>query len=113
MTSEDIREYCLSFKGVTEGFPFDDDGLVFKVIGKMFVLLSLQDRWLNLKCDPEKAIMLREQYDFVTPGYHMSKKHWNTIDLNGPVSEKLLKQWIKESYDLVYNSLPLKTRRQQ
>ncbi len=112
MTIEDVREYCLSFKEVTEGFPFDEDTLVFKVMGKMFALLSLEERRLNLKCDPEKAVSLREQYDFVTPGYHMSKIHWNSIDINGRVPEKLLKDWIKESYDLIYNSLPRKIREQ-
>src|SRR5512145_2771038 len=98
MTVDAIREYCLSLKAVTEGFPFGEDALVFKVKGKMFALLSLQDRWLNLKCDPEIAIQLREKYESVTPGYHMSKVHWNTIDLNGSVPERTLKEWITDSY---------------
>jgi predicted DNA-binding protein (MmcQ/YjbR family) len=110
MTIDAIREYCIRLKEVTESFPFGDDALVFKVKGKMFALLSLQDKWLNLKCDPEKAIQLREQYESVTPGYHMSKIHWNTIDLDGNVPEKLLREWITDSYNLVIKGLPKKVR---
>jgi len=108
MTTEAVREFCIAMKAVTESFPFDDDALVFKVKGKMFALVSLQDRWLNLKCDPEKAIALREQYDAVTPGYHMSKIHWNTIDLEGNIPEKVIKEWIVDSYELVVEGLPKK-----
>jgi predicted DNA-binding protein (MmcQ/YjbR family) len=110
MTIDAIREFCIRLKDVTESFPFDDDALVFKVKGKMFALLSLQDRWLNLKCEPEKAITLREQYESVTPGYHMNKRHWNTIDLGGNIPEKLIKEWIAESYELVVAGLPKKSR---
>lgn len=110
MTIDAIREFCIRLKDVTESFPFDDDALVFKVKGKMFALLSLQDRWLNLKCEPEKAITLREQYESVTPGYHMNKRHWNTIDLGGNIPEKLIKEWIVESYELVVAGLPKKSR---
>jgi len=108
MTTEAVREFCIAMKAVTESFPFDDDALVFKVKGKMFALVSLQDRWLILKCDPEKAIALREQYDAVTPGYHMSKIHWNTIDLESNLPEKLINQWIVDSYRLVVEGLPKK-----
>jgi len=108
MTTEAVREFCIAMKAVTESFPFDDDALVFKVKGKMFALVSLQDRWLNLKCDPEKAIALREQYDAVTPGYHMNKIHWNTIDLESNLPEKLINQWIVDSYRLVVEGLPKK-----
>ena len=110
MTIDAVREFCINLKAVTESFPFDDDALVFKVKGKMFALLSLQDRWLNLKCDPEKAVRLREEYEFVAPGYHMSKRHWNTIDLKGNIPEKLIKEWITDSYALVVAGLPQKSR---
>jgi predicted DNA-binding protein (MmcQ/YjbR family) len=110
MTTENIREFCLSLKDVTESFPFDDDALVFKVKGKMFALTSLEDRTLTLKCDPEKAIELREQYTAVIPGYHMNKKYWNTLLLNSNLSEKLLKAWIVDSYGLVVKGLPGKMR---
>ncbi len=106
MSPETVREYCLTLKGVAESFPFDDDTLVFKVMGKIFALVSLEARSLNLKCDPEKAIALRESYDDVTPGYHMNKKYWNTIQLTGHVPEKLIREWITDSYRLVVAGLP-------
>ena len=112
MTIEEIREYCLALKAVTESFPFGEDALVFKVQGKMFGLLSLDDHWLNLKCDPEKAISIREHHPSVIPGYHMSKKHWNTIYLDGSVPDKLLREWITDSYNLVVDGLPLKLKRE-
>ena len=108
-------EYCLSKKGTTEHFPFDEDTLVFKVGDKMFALTSLT-KWeqgnptINLKCDPEQAEELRNQYDAVTPGYHMNKKHWNTVAINQEVSDSLLKEWIDHSYELVFRSLPVKKR---
>jgi predicted DNA-binding protein (MmcQ/YjbR family) len=110
ISTESIRDYCLSLKAVTESFPFGEDALVFKVKNKMFALLSLDDHWLNLKCDPETAISLREQYPYVTPGYHMSKKHWNTIDLDAGIPERLIRQWIVDSYNLVVAGLPKKLR---
>jgi len=110
MLPETVREYCLSFRGVTESFPFDEDTLVFKVMGKIFALLSLEGHTLNLKCDPEKAISLRDTYDAVTPGYHMNKKHWNTIDLTGQVPEKLIREWITDSYQIVVQGLSKKDR---
>lgn len=110
MLPETVRAFCLQKKGVTESFPFNEDALVFKVQGKMFALMSLEERTLNLKCDPEMAISLREQYSWVTPGYHMSKVHWNTIDLNGPVPEKMVCEWITGSYNLVVASLSRKLR---
>jgi predicted DNA-binding protein (MmcQ/YjbR family) len=112
MIPETIREFCLSMKGVTESFPFDNDTLVFKVMGKIFALVSLEARSLNLKCDPEKAIALREEYTAVIPGYHMNKKYWNTIQLSGAVPEKLIRAWITESYDLVVEGLTGKERRE-
>lgn len=109
MNIEELRTYCLSKKGTTESFPFDSDTLVFKVSGKMFCLTSLSDPGsINLKCDPEKAIELREKYINVQPGYHMNKKMWNTILMDENISKKLLKEWITDSYLLVVKKLPKK-----
>ena len=113
MNLETYYEYCLSKKGVTEHFPFDEETLVFKVGGKMFALSSLS-QWenskpsANLKCNPDKAQELRAQYDDVQPGWHMSKIHWNTIAINQGVPDKLVKELISHSYDLVFKSLPKK-----
>ncbi len=114
MNIEEIRDYCLAKPGVTEGFPFNDTALVFKVAGKMYALLDLSEesRGLSLKCDPELAIELREQHPEVTPAYHFNKKHWNTIIMDGSVSDQLVRQWIDHSYDLVVQSLP-KARREK
>lgn len=103
MNIEELRAYALGKDGVEEGFPFGEDTLVFKVGGKMFLLtgLSAVPLEFNVKCDPDKAIALREQYDCVQPGYHMNKKHWNTVVVDGTLSNRLLKQMIDESYDLV------------
>lgn len=102
MNIEELRDYCILLKGVTEEFPFDETTLVFKVAGKMFCLTDLEDKFaIALKNTPEKNMELREQYPAVKPGYHMSKKHWNTIDVDGSVPDDLLKDWIDESYDLV------------
>jgi predicted DNA-binding protein (MmcQ/YjbR family) len=106
MNIESFREYCLSKPATSESFPFDENTLVFKVAGKMFALTDLVDDFsINLKCDPEKCIELREHYNCVIPGYHMSKKHWNTILIDGSVDDKLLKEWIDLSYNLVVLSL--------
>ncbi len=111
MNIEDLRLYCLSKKGVTESFPFDEDTLVFKVMGKMFCLTSLSESdSINIKCDPEKAIELREQYPCVQPGYHMNKKMWNTVIFDGSVSNKFLKEWIDHSYDEVVAGLTKKLK---
>jgi predicted DNA-binding protein (MmcQ/YjbR family) len=108
---ESFRNYCLSKKGVTEEFPFDSRTLVYKVMGKMFALTDIDDfESVNLKCDPEKAIQLREEFEAVQPGYHMSKKHWNSIIMDGSVKDSLIKEWIDHSYELVWLSLPLKIR---
>lgn len=110
MDVETLREYCLSKKDVTESFPFDDVTLVFKVMGKMFALVNLDgDLSVNIKCDPEKAIEYREHYPSVLPGYHMDKKHWNTVMIDGTISDKLLKEWITDSYNLVIKKLPKKS----
>jgi predicted DNA-binding protein (MmcQ/YjbR family) len=106
MNIESLREYCLSKKGTTESFPFDDVTLVFKVCDKMFALMHLEgDLSINLKCDPEKAISLREKYHSVIPGYHMNKKYWNTILINSSVTESLIYGWIDHSYDEVVKKL--------
>ena len=115
MNIQHYFDYCLSKKAVTEHFPFDEDTLVFKVGGKMFALSSLS-QWekgtpsVNLKCDPERAGELRANFDGIKPGYHMSKIHWNTIDVNGDVPDKLLQELIDHSYDLVFSSLTKKVR---
>ena len=100
---EQIRDYCLKKKSVTEEFPFDEETLVFKVMGKIFILASLDSIPLqfNLKCDPEKAIELREEYEAVQPGYHMNKRHWNTIIIDGSIPSKKILEWIDHSYNLV------------
>jgi predicted DNA-binding protein (MmcQ/YjbR family) len=107
MNIEDFRTYCLSKKGVTEEFPFDETTLVFKVMGKMFALTDLDgDFSINLKCDPDLAIELREQHPAVQPGYHMNKKHWNTVLMDGSISQKLIFEWTDHSYNLVVCQLP-------
>ena len=106
MNLEDLREYCLKKPGVCESFPFDEETLVFKVMDKMFCLTSLNPPFnINLKCDPEIIFELREKYDYVLPGYHMNKNHWNTIDLSQNVKEKLVYEWIDNSYNLVVDGL--------
>ena len=111
MNVEIIREYCLSKKGTTEGFPFGEDTLVFKVCDKMFALVNLGgDLSVNLKCDPEKAIDIRERYPVVTPGYHMNKRSWNTVLIDGSVPEAIIFEWIDHSYDQVVQKLPKKLR---
>lgn len=104
MNIEELREFVLHKEAVTEGFPFGEDTLVFKVNGKVFLLAALDSSPLqfNVKCDPEKAIQLREEYpDSVLPGYHMNKKHWNTIIVDGRLTAKQLKEMIDDSYNLV------------
>lgn len=111
MNIEEYRDYCLSLPFVTEEFPFDKNTLVFKVAGKMFALTDVESyTGINLKCDPEEAILLREEYPAVQPGYHMSKIHWNTIIMDGSIDDDLLKKWIKDSYDLVVDKLPKKLK---
>ena len=103
MNIETLRDYCLSKPGVEETLPFGPDTLVFKVNGKIFLLAGLDnpDFRFNVKCDPDKAIELREEYPSVLPGYHMNKKHWNTVVVDGSVSSSKLKEWIDNSYELV------------
>ena len=107
MNIEEFREYCIAKKGTTEELPFDETTLVFKVMGKIFAITKIDEfNSFNVKCDPERAVQLRETYAGVLPGYHMSKKHWNTIVLDGSVPEDKAFQWIDDSYDLVVAKLP-------
>ena len=106
MDIEEIRKYCLSKKGVAEGFPFNETTLAFKVMGKIFVLTSLEGAlYVNLKCDPASAIELRDNHPAVQPGYHMNKKHWNTVYVDGSMRESLIHQLIDHSYDMVVAGL--------
>ena len=112
MNVESLREYCLSKKSVTEDFPFGETTLVFRVKEKIFLLVALDADPLqfNAKCNPEKATGLREEYDAIKPGYHMNKKHWNTIVIDGSIPNKLVKEMIDDSYNLIVQSLPKKSR---
>ncbi len=102
MDIESLHEYCIKKKGVTESFPFGEDTLVFKVNGKIFALVNLEgDLSINLKCEPARALEIRERYASVTPGYHMNKKHWNTINFDGTIPDKEVFSWIDHSYDLI------------
>ena len=114
MDIEAYRNYCLSKKGVTESFPFDEEVLVFKVMNKVFALGNINSRPLkiNLKCDPEKALEYRELHEEVRPGYHMNKKHWNTVDFEGSLPEKTLCHFINHSYELVVSKLTKKEKEQ-
>src|SRR2546428_5539270 len=111
MDLADFREYCLTKPGATEGTPFGETVLVFKVGGKMFALVSLDQvpARMNLKCDPDLALELRDRYEQVRPGYHMNKKHWNTVDIEGGIPDAELRKMIDHSYDLVVNTLPKST----
>jgi len=111
MTAEEVISFCLDKKGAEETYPFGADTLVVKVGGKMFALLDVVKLdSINLKCDPELAIELRERYEAVQPGYHMNKKHWNTVYFDGTIPVAKLKEWINHSYDLVVASLSAKIR---
>jgi predicted DNA-binding protein (MmcQ/YjbR family) len=111
MQIEAFRDFCLSLAGVTEGFPFDEQTLVFKVGGKIFALTDVDDfESINVKCDPETAIELREKYNDIKLGYHMNKKHWNTIVVNGDVPDAEIMRWVRHSYELVLLSLPKKVQ---
>ena len=107
MNIEEFQTYCLSKPGVTEGFPFDEVTLVFKVMGKIFAITGLdsEEFRVNLKCDPERAIDLREEFPEIIPGYHMNKKHWNTVSFEGGLRNAFLKELIDHSYDLVAKKL--------
>lgn len=109
MNIEEFRDYCISKPGVSESFPFDSTTLVFKVMGKMFALADIEEfSSMNLKCNPEFALELRERYQAVQPGFHMNKKHWNTVSIHMDASDKEIYQWIDDSYNLVVQSLTKK-----
>ena len=114
MNVEEFRVYCLGKPLVTEEFPFDETTLVFKVAGKMFALTGLDDPEfkVNLKCDPDRSVVLREEYESIRPGWHMNKKHWNTVHVDGSFPEELFVELIDHSYALVVKSLPKKIREQ-
>ena len=111
MNIEEYRSFCLGLPGVSEDFPFDEETLVFKVMGKMFALTDV-DIFIsfNAKCKPDDCIELREQYSGIKPGYHMSKKHWNTIETDGSVPDELMYKLLRDSYDLVVVGLTKKAR---
>ncbi|WP_461532185.1 MmcQ/YjbR family DNA-binding protein [Sinomicrobium sp.] len=116
MNIDELRNYCLNKKGATEDAPFGADTIVFKVMGKMFALTSL-DKWeagdhsVNLKCEVERAHQLREEYESIQPGYHMNKRHWNTVQLDGgELSPALIRELIDHSYELVVKGLTKKQR---
>ncbi|MGE5313461.1 MAG: MmcQ/YjbR family DNA-binding protein [Acidobacteriota bacterium] len=114
MTLDEIRHFCLKLKGeITEEFPFGEDVLVFKVCGKIFLLTRIEHYPLsiNLKCDPEHAVELRERYAAVAPGFHMHKTYWNTVTIDGSIPSHELFEMIRHSYDEVVKGLPVKTRR--
>jgi predicted DNA-binding protein (MmcQ/YjbR family) len=111
MDIEHFMRFCAAKKGVTEEFPFGEETLVYKVMGKIFALTNVDAfESFNLKVDPEQGVILQEEYMAVRPGYHMNKKHWITVVLDGTVSDRLLKEWIDNSYNLVVSGL---TKKQQ
>lgn len=111
MNIEKFRNYCLSLDYVTEDMPFDQSTLVFRVGGKMFALTNIDSfNFVNLKCEPEKAIQLREQFEGIQPGYHMNKKHWNSVKTDGSISDNLFLELTKNSYDLIFSSLTKKVK---
>ena len=112
MNIEELREYCLSLKGATESLPFGDFALVLKVQGKMFGLIPLEnpETQITIKCDPERAITLREEYSAIVPAWHFNKKHWNTVIIDPMISHEFLCELIRHSYDLVVAGLPKKQR---
>jgi predicted DNA-binding protein (MmcQ/YjbR family) len=107
-----IQDYCMAKKGVEETLPFGPDTLVYKVMGKAFLLTGINNRTesINVKCNPDKAVELREQYESIQPGYHMNKKHWNTITIDGSLSLKIIKECIDDSYNLVVLALTKKDK---
>lgn len=109
MNFDRFRAICQSFQDVSEEFPFGPETVVYKVGGKIFALAGIDlFESINLKCDPDMALELREKYDAVSPGYHMNKKHWNTVLTDQSISDKTITEWIKHSYDLVAAKLPRK-----
>ena len=115
MNLEELRNYCLSLPHVTEDMPFDEDILVFRICNRIFALTNLERNpvSVNLKCNPERAVELREQYpNKIVAGYHMNKKHWNTVRIDGSLPDSLIEEWITDSYNLVVMGLPKKVRQE-
>ena len=115
MNIEELREYCLSIPGASECLPFDDMSLVLKVLDKMFALIPLDNlaaTTISVKCDPEKAIELREHYSSVEPAYHFNKKYWNTITLNGDMDDENVQKWVQHSVQEVIKKLPKKIQQE-
>lgn len=111
MNIEELREYCLSKAKATECFPFDDVTLVFKVMDKMFALIPLdKELQISLKCDPEKAIELRERHPAIQPAYHFNKKHWNMIFVDGSINDEFIYEMVDHSYDLIVSKLTKKQK---
>lgn len=111
MNIEEFRDLCLSFPGVTESLPFGPDVLVFKVMNKMFALTNVDDfDYINLKCDPDRALLLREQHEEIKPGYHMNKQHWNSVYTDGYLEDILIRELITHSYTLIVAGLPAKEK---
>ncbi len=111
MTLTDFKEHCMSFRGVTEEFPFDDVTLVYKVKGKIFALTNIEEfKSVSLKCDPDDAMAYREAFEAVIPGYHLNKRHWNTIAVGGDVDDDLLREWIADSREVAARGLSKKVR---
>jgi len=109
MNIEEYRSHCIAKKGVTESFPFDSSTLVFKVMNKIFALTNVESfSFINLKCNPEEAIELREEFNGVSGAYHMNKRHWNSVSTHADVPDKLIFQWIDDSYNLIVSSLTKK-----
>lgn len=113
MNLKSFREYCNSFPGVEEDFPFDETTLVFKVKSKMFALTNVSTfELISVKCEPEYAILLREKYEDVIPGYYLNKQHWNSVIMNNSINDDLLKEWIENSYRLVVKKLPKRLQKE-
>jgi len=113
MTLDTFLQFCDTLPGTEQTFPFNETTLVMKAGGKMYALADITEfKSINVKCDPDEALELRERYEAVRPGYHMSKKHWNTVMLDGSIPQKEILQWIRNSYDLIIQSLPAAQRRQ-
>jgi len=113
MNIEELHKYCMSIKGVTEDMPFNDKSIVYKIGNKIFCLAFFMENFkINIKCEPEEVINLRERFTAITPGYHMNKKHWITIIMDDSIDSSLIEIWIQNSYKLVLNNLPPKVKNQ-
>jgi predicted DNA-binding protein (MmcQ/YjbR family) len=111
MYIDEFRDYCIAKRGVTEHTPFGPETLVMKVMNKMFALTGIDEfEFINLKCDPERALELRDQYEGIRPGWHMNKTHWNSVMVDGSVSDQMIRELIDHSYELIVESLPRKLK---